>query len=100
MIECLRDYKDGAQYKGVVYKADDVVVADGEVGNIVAMDFDKEVCKLEVSIPLEDIEDPEYANSDTKCTMVGMRKATKAEAAAYEFFLRARLNNATKDLMC
>ena len=42
MIECLRDYKDGAQYKGVVYKADDVVVAEGEVGNIVAMDFDKE----------------------------------------------------------
>lgn len=87
MIESVsRDYPKGFEYKGTIYTPNDLVVAEGEIGRIESVDLDNEMCTLVVSMKYSDRKkwNVKVFNSGLSCTMVGMRKATAQEKAAFE----------------
>ena len=86
MIESVsRDYPKGFEYKGTVYTPNDLVVAEGEIGRIENVDLDNEYCTMVISMRFADRQKRyvKVFNSGLSCTMIGMRKATEKEKAAF-----------------
>lgn len=80
MIEYINDYQDGFTYNGNAYSGDDIVVAECEIGRIVCIDEEKELCSFVESIYQGC---PDMVLHFSVCTMVGMRKANESEKRDY-----------------
>ena len=81
-----RDGIDFFEWGGETFKCDDLVVVDGEIGNIECVNLETGYCALGMSFDYADTmaRRPYTMTSGYRCRLDGIRHATDEEAKMYE----------------
>ena len=77
---------DSFDYNGQTFKCDDLVVVDGQIGNIELVNTEAGVCGLGMSLVYADVmaRKPWSMSSGHRCLMDGLRHATDEEKKLYD----------------
>ena len=81
-----RDGIDSFEYGGQTFKCDDLVVVDGQIGNIEIVNVEAGVCGLGMSFIYDDMMARKHwtMSSGHRCKLDGIRHATDEEKAIYD----------------
>lgn len=81
-----KDGIDSFEYNGQTFKCDDLVVVDGQIGNIEIVNVEAGVCGLGMSFIYDDVMARKdwTMTSGYRCPMTGLRHATDEEKRLYE----------------
>ena len=77
---------DSFDYNGQTFKCDDLVVVDGQIGNIELVSLEACVCGLGMSLVYDDVmaRKPWTMSSGHRCQLDGIRHATDEERRLYD----------------
>ena len=81
-----RDGIDSFMYDGQTFRCDDIVVVDGQIGNIEIVNLTQNVCGLGLSLVYDDVmaRRPWTMSSGHRCLLDGIRHATDEEKRLYD----------------